>query len=59
VSGGTGLVVRDHRDNLIRGQAIWYEHGANDLMMEARAIVDGARLSMERNYNRAIVESDL
>jgi ribonuclease HI len=27
-------------------------------MMEARAILDGARLSMERNYSRVIIESD-
>jgi ribonuclease HI len=26
--------------------------------MEARAILDGARLAMERNYNRVIIESD-
>jgi hypothetical protein len=58
MSGGTGLVVRDHRGSLIRGHAIWYEHAANALMMEARAILDGARLSMERNYNQVITQSD-
>jgi ribonuclease HI len=58
MSGGTGLVVRDHRGSLIRGQAIWYGDGASALIMEARAILDGARLAMERNYNRVIIESD-
>jgi hypothetical protein len=58
MSGDTGLVVRDHRGSFIRGQAIWYEHGADALMMEARDILDGARLAIARNYNRMIIESD-
>jgi ribonuclease HI len=58
MSGGTGLVVHDHWGSLIRGQAIWYGDAASALIMEARAILDGARLAMERNYNRVIIESD-
>jgi hypothetical protein len=58
MSGGTGLVVHDHWGSLIRGQAIWYGEGDSAIIMEARAILDGARLAMERNYNRVIIESD-
>jgi hypothetical protein len=58
MSGGTGLVVRDHRENMIRAQYLWYEHAANAMTMEALAIREGARLAVERGYKHLIIESD-
>jgi hypothetical protein len=50
--------ICDHQGRMIRGQALWYDHAANALIMEAMAILDGARHAMERNYDRVIIESD-
>jgi hypothetical protein len=50
MSGSTDFIVHDHSGRLIRGQALWYEKASNVLIMEARAILDGARHTMERNY---------
>jgi ribonuclease HI len=58
MAGSTGFIVRDHQGRMIRGQALWYDHAANALIMEAMAILDGARHAMERNYDRVIIESD-
>jgi hypothetical protein len=51
-----GLVVRDHLGNLIRTQALWYEHAASASLMEALAIRDGARLAVKKGYNQIIIE---
>ena len=59
MSGSTGLVVRDSRGDLLRAQAIWYNHAANARIMEAIAIRDGAKFALERGYTRVIIESDV
>jgi hypothetical protein len=38
--GTTRLVVRDHRDQMLLGQVLWYEHAINSLIMEALAVRD-------------------
>jgi ribonuclease HI len=58
MTGGIGLVVRDHQGNLVRGQALWYGHAESALSMEALAIREGARLAQERGYVHVVIESD-
>ena len=57
-SGSTGVVVRDYRGAMLRGQALWYDHVSSARVMEAVAIRDGVRLAVERGYARVIIESD-
>jgi ribonuclease HI len=56
--GTTGLVVRDHRGQLLLGQALWYEHAANSLIMEALAVRDGVQLAIDRNLSSVEIETD-
>jgi hypothetical protein len=56
--GGTGVVVRNNSGLLIRAQALWYEHVANAMTMEAYAIRDAVILAMEQGYHKVAVESD-
>ena len=58
MSGGTGLIVRDHEGVMLRAHALWFDHATNALCMEARAICEGARLALERGFLRVIIESD-
>jgi len=43
--GASGLVLRNHDEALIRGQAIWYNHVSNALVMETIAVRDGVQLA--------------
>ncbi|KAK1686574.1 hypothetical protein QYE76_047422 [Lolium multiflorum] len=56
--GSSGLIVRDHDGALLRGQAIWYSHGANSLTMEALAVRDGVNLANDLGIPRIEVETD-
>jgi hypothetical protein len=56
--GTTGVVVRDHNGRLIVGQALWYEHAASSLIMEAMAIRDGVRLALDRSFPSVEIETD-
>jgi ribonuclease HI len=56
--GATGLVLRNHAGVLVRGQAIWYEHAANALVMEALAFRDGVKLACDLGLPRIEVETD-
>jgi ribonuclease HI len=58
MSGSVGLVVRDHLGTMIQSQALWFEHAASALSIEAVAILEGARLAHEKGYLRVIIESD-
>jgi ribonuclease HI len=56
--GTTGLVMRDHAGDLVRGQAVWYAHAANALIMEAIAVRDGVRLACDLGISHVEVETD-
>ena len=61
MQGATGLlVVRDHAlEHYYQwAQAIWYEHAANPMMMEAYAVRDAVKLAGERGYLHVEIESD-
>jgi hypothetical protein len=40
-------VVHDHLGIMICSQALWFEHAASALSMEAIAILEGAKLAQE------------
>ena len=52
------LILGNSAGNLIRAQAIWYEHAADARAMEAMAVRDGLRLASVLGYTRIMVESD-
>ncbi|KAK1684139.1 hypothetical protein QYE76_044987 [Lolium multiflorum] len=56
--GMTGLVMRDHTGDLVRGQAVWYARAANALIMEAMAVRDGVRLACDLGISHVEVETD-
>jgi hypothetical protein len=56
--GATGLVIRNHEGLLMHGQAIWYNHAASVLNMEAVAIRDGVELATDLGLSRIVVETD-
>ena len=58
MNGGTGFIVRGHMGSMIRAQALWHDHAASEMCMEAVAICEGARHAMERGYSHVIIESD-
>jgi ribonuclease HI len=57
-SGATGLIVRNSKGAMIQAQVTWTEYAASPLIMEARAILEGIRLSIDRGYQSIEVESD-
>ncbi|KAK1620057.1 hypothetical protein QYE76_025574 [Lolium multiflorum] len=56
--GSSGLIVRDHDSAMLRGQAIWYSHGASSLTMEALAVRDDVKLANDLGITRIEVETD-
>jgi ribonuclease HI len=56
--GSSGLVLRKSDGTLVRGQAIWYGHAANSLIMETIAVRDGIQLASALGLSRVEVETD-
>ena len=52
------MAVLNHDGALMRGQAIWYNHAASVLNMEALAVRDGIQLTTDLGLSRIEVETD-
>ena len=51
MNGGTGFIARGNMGSMIRAQALWHDHAASEMCMEAMAICEGVRHAMERDIH--------